>query len=36
MDLVKFIYNEITCFLKAGFDISVQKIKYLCNTKKII
>jgi len=27
MDVVKMIVNEITCFIKAGLDISLQKLE---------
>lgn len=27
MDVVKFICNEIACFIKAGLDISLQKLE---------
>ncbi len=26
MDILKFIFNELCCFFKAGFDISIQKL----------
>lgn len=29
MDIVKYIYQEISCFLKAGYDISSQKLQQI-------
>ena len=26
MDIIRYIYNELSCFIKAYFDISLQKI----------
>jgi len=26
MDIIKYIYNELHCFIKSAFDISMQKI----------
>ncbi len=26
MDIIKFVYNECSCFIKLTFDLSVQKI----------
>ncbi len=31
MEILKYIYNEICCFLKASFDISMQKIQQIFN-----
>ncbi len=27
MDIIKFIFNELCCFFKASFDISIQKLR---------
>lgn len=34
MEIVKFIYQEISYFIKAGTDISLQKIGQLVNQIK--
>ncbi len=31
MEILKYIYNEIGCFIKSSFDISVQKIQQIFN-----
>ena len=34
MEIVKFIYQEVSYFIKAGTDISLQKIGQLVNQLK--
>jgi len=29
MEILKYVYNEICCFIKASFDISMQKIQQI-------
>jgi hypothetical protein len=31
MDILKYAYNEICCFLKSSIDISIQKIQQILN-----
>jgi len=31
MEILKYIYNEISCFIKASFDISMQKLQQIFN-----
>ena len=31
MEILKYVYNEICCFIKASLDISMQKIQQIFN-----
>jgi len=31
MDILKYVCNEICCFIKSSFDISIQKIQQIFN-----
>jgi len=31
MEILKYTYNEICCFIKATFDISIQKLQQIFN-----
>lgn len=31
MEILKYVYNEICCFVKSSFDISIQKIQQIFN-----
>lgn len=34
MDTLKYIYSEICCLVKSGFDISMQKIERMLHRNK--
>ena len=34
MDLIKFIYNELSCFIKLTFDLGAQKIALIFRRDK--
>ena len=31
MEILKYVYNEICCFIKSSVDISMQKIQQILN-----
>lgn len=34
MDLIKYVYNEFSCFIKLTFDLGIQKIALIFRRNK--